>query len=106
MSSPASRCASVVVAVGLGLAVAACGSSSDVGAGDPGATTTVAAGSAPEATSGPAATAGPPASAVPPASASILPSVPLTDVRSGATVDLASLVPAQRPLLLWFWAPH
>lgn len=37
---------------------------------------------------------------------SILPSVRLTDVRSGGTVDLASLVPAQQPLLLWFWAPH
>ena len=37
---------------------------------------------------------------------SILPSVDLTDVRTGGTVDLAALVPAEQPLLLWFWAPH
>lgn len=38
--------------------------------------------------------------------ASVLPSVTVTDVRSGAAVDVATLVPAKEPTLLWFWAPH
>lgn len=38
--------------------------------------------------------------------ASDLPAVDVRDVHTGATVDLASLVPADRPILLWFWAPH
>jgi hypothetical protein len=36
----------------------------------------------------------------------VLPSVPVLDVASGGTVDLAGLIPADRPTLLWFWAPH
>jgi hypothetical protein len=47
-----------------------------------------------------------PAAAAPDRSASILPSVPMHDVGRGTTVDLASLIPAPRPVLLWFWAPH
>lgn len=39
-------------------------------------------------------------------SSSILPSVEMNDVARGGTVDLASLIPASRPVLLWFWAPH
>jgi hypothetical protein len=34
------------------------------------------------------------------------PDVVLTDVETGAEVDMAALLPADRPLLLWFWAPH
>lgn len=52
--------------------------------------------------SGPA----PPAAPAGDRSASILPSVEMSDVARGTTVDLASLIPAQRPVLLWFWAPH
>lgn len=37
---------------------------------------------------------------------SVLPSVEVVDVRSGATVDVASLVPSTTPVLLWAWAPH
>ncbi len=37
---------------------------------------------------------------------SLVPSVDVTDVRSGATVDLASIVPSDKPVLLWAWAPH
>lgn len=35
-----------------------------------------------------------------------LPSLPLRDVATGATVDLAELLPADQPLLVWAWAPH
>jgi hypothetical protein len=35
-----------------------------------------------------------------------VPSIEVRDVHTGATVSLASLVPAARPILLWFWAPH
>ena len=35
-----------------------------------------------------------------------LPSVELVDVASGATVNLASFAPSERPIVLWFWAPH
>lgn len=37
---------------------------------------------------------------------SVVPKVAVLDVGTGDTVDLGSLVPAQRPILLWFWAPH
>jgi thiol-disulfide isomerase/thioredoxin len=36
---------------------------------------------------------------------SVLPSVQVKDV-AGGEVDLASLVPSERPILLWAWAPH
>jgi hypothetical protein len=38
--------------------------------------------------------------------ATILPSVDVLDVVSGNRVNLAGLAPADRPTLLWFWAPH
>jgi hypothetical protein len=40
------------------------------------------------------------------AAASVLPAIEVLDVASGTSVDLGSLVPADRPTLLWFWAPH
>jgi hypothetical protein len=40
------------------------------------------------------------------AAASVLPAVEVLDVPSGTTVDLSSLIPADLPTLLWFWAPH
>lgn len=36
---------------------------------------------------------------------SVLPSVQVKDV-AGGELDLASLVPSERPILLWAWAPH
>jgi thiol-disulfide isomerase/thioredoxin len=36
---------------------------------------------------------------------SVLPSVQVKDV-AGGDVDLASLVPSEKPILLWAWAPH
>ena len=35
-----------------------------------------------------------------------LPAIDTIDVRTGDTVNLQSLVPSEKPLLLWFWAPH
>lgn len=35
-----------------------------------------------------------------------LPAVTVVDVASGESLVLSSLAPADRPILLWFWAPH
>jgi hypothetical protein len=35
-----------------------------------------------------------------------LPDIQLTNVVNNEQLSLASLVPSDRPLLLWFWAPH
>ena len=54
----------------------------------------------------PAPPASPPAE--PPAAAgpTILPDVTVIDVVSGESLLVSSLAPADRPILLWFWAPH
>ena len=99
----------------LALLAGGCGGSTtpSAGSGTPSTTTAEATTAAPATA---AATTAAPATAaattaattgVPPdRSASILPSVRMIDVTRGTTVDLASLIPARRPLLLWFWAPH
>ncbi len=76
------------LAAGTILIVAACGD------GDGSSVT------APSSTSSPAA-ADPPAEVVEP-----LPDVSVQDVGAGTQVNLASLLPADRPILLWMWAPH
>jgi hypothetical protein len=38
--------------------------------------------------------------------ASALPDVEVDDLTAGSRVDLARLVPAGQPVLLWLWAPH
>ncbi len=50
----------------------------------------------------------PPTEAAEPAAAvdSVLPDVDVVDLATGETVNLASFAPADRPILLWFWAPH
>lgn len=35
-----------------------------------------------------------------------LPAVEVLDVATGAPTQFAELLPADRPVLLWFWAPH
>ena len=35
-----------------------------------------------------------------------VPDAVLTDVASGEEVSLRSIVPSERPVLFWFWAPH
>jgi hypothetical protein len=106
MHAPPGRTVGLLLAAAM--AVAACGasgSSSGAPARD--------AGSRPEATGpGPTATVPMTAAAQAPGSttdrstASPLPAVDVTDVATGGTVQLASLLPADRPLLVWMWAPH
>ena len=107
MASPPAGRLSLVA--GLALLAGGCGSAGSGVAAPPTAATAVDPGS----TSGSAVPGAPaaPAEPAPPSTVadiegSILPSVRLTDLRSGGLVDLASLVPAERPVLLWFWAPH
>lgn len=82
-----------------GLVAASCGTTAEPDAGQP---------SRPAVTfpslDSPAAGSIPP----PPATtgASILPAVEVVEVATGRTVDLSTLAPASRPVLLWFWAPH
>ena len=35
-----------------------------------------------------------------------VPDLEMDDVATGSRVRLASLVTGDKPLLLWFWAPH
>ena len=94
----------------LALVVAGCGGGSTVTAG--GGTPSTGGRPGPTATAIPpiptVADPGPtaPATTTPDRSASIVPSVTMHDIGRGTTVDLASLIPAPRPVLLWFWAPH
>lgn len=60
--------------------------------------------SAPPGGSGPARGTDPVSQAAP--DGNVVPEVAVLDVGTGDTVDLVSFVPAQRPILLWFWAPH
>ena len=41
-----------------------------------------------------------------PTSTSALPDVDVFDVATGDTVSFSALAPAEKPILLWFWAPH
>lgn len=87
--------------IGLGLVVAtafgsvACGS----GAGEGAAGTAAGSASSVSATM---------ADDTPPAerASSPLPTIDVTDVTTGEPVDLAGLLPADQPVLVWMWAPH
>ena len=70
-------------------------------------------GGVPPATAGPArlaeddvppATAGPAPPGVAPKAG--LPSIVVNDVAAGTKVDLSTVGPVDKPLLVWFWAPH
>ncbi len=57
----------------------------------------------------PAAAPTPPGAPAPPPTSGpngALPSLPVYDVATGAKVDLARVPPPDRPMLVWFWAPH
>ena len=105
------RAAAGVIGV---LLVAACGSA---GPGDdasaegqlPATASATGAVTAPASDPGSARSPGPSQAGNPAAPASItvnLPAVDVVDVASGATHSLASLVAADRPTLLWMWAPY
>jgi hypothetical protein len=42
----------------------------------------------------------------PESAASALPAVIVHDLGSGQQVQLKNLLPAAKPVLVWFWAPH
>lgn len=52
-------------------------------------------------TSGPAA-----AASTRPAGANEVPDAVLTDVNSGEDVNLRAMIPAERPVLFWFYSPY
>lgn len=84
--------APLVLAGAIVLLAAACGDSGD----------DAAAPSGPDPADGQAQPAGPAA----PGADGPLPAVDVVDVASGATVSLTDFNTGQRPLLVWFWAPH
>ncbi len=95
-----------------GLTLAACGGPTGTdpgaasGAATPAAPTTTAVvqpGQAAATTTAPAGRSAEPAAA---ANLSILPAIDVVNVQTSETVNLSSLTPAERPILLWFWAPH
>lgn len=98
------RLRTVTVTITL-LAAAACGGAD----GDPEAATTADAAAGPAAPSSSpdvAAPAAPASDDTPSTATTDIPALDLIDVRTGEPVALRSLVPADKPLLFWFWAPH
>lgn len=94
----------------LAVFVAAC-SSADGSAGDPstaagGSPQPSDTGSAEPSESGPASPSGSADGAAATLIDTDLPDVDVVDVVSGEVLNLRSLVPSDRPTLLWFWAPH
>ncbi len=94
----------VLAASVLALTLAACGGGGesdddvDAGATNPPAETTV-----PDTAPPGAATD---TTAPVPTGESPLPQVEVRDVATGEMLQLAALLPSDRPLLVWFWAPH
>ena len=76
----------------------ACGTGG--GDGAEGAVGTTSSSSGP--TDSPSATAG----TARPGGPNEVPDAALDDVDSGDAVNLRSLIPAEKPVLFWFWAPH
>jgi hypothetical protein len=91
------RAATAAFVAGLGLALAACGGPATSGPQAVPGTTTLPLPAAVVVTT-------PTASAPAPTGRSILPDLAVDDV-AGGTLNLTSLAPAPRPVLLWFWAP-
>lgn len=106
MNVPTPRTTGLLLAATL--ALAACGgpvtSSSDTGSssstGSSSATSSYSGAAASQTGSEPGAAASGAESASP------LPAVDVVDVATGETVALAGLLPADKPVLVWMWAPH
>ena len=84
----------VAALIATGVLIGACGAGGDTATGPDGSPVTVQ-----------AADPGPRPD-LPADSTSPLPKVTVRNVGTGEWVQLANFLPAERPLLLWFWAPH
>ena len=89
--------------VALGLAISACGAEPETASADPTPSTQVSETDA--ASGGVDEGKGKASTSEIDISGSVLPSVLVKDV-AGGDVDLAQLVPSDKPILLWAWAPH
>lgn len=104
------RFAGAIGALSFGVGAAACGSSTTNVATDDAARatdvvpTTEAASALTTTTSVPSV--GPTSPQTKPSLASPLPAVAVLDVATGKRVQLRDFLPAKKPLLVWFWAPH
>lgn len=97
----------VPLAASVALVAAACGSSNEASLASP---------TAPPATAAPTAASptAPPASAAPTTAApattaaavQALPQLMVWDIASNNKVQLGNMLPADKPVLVWFWAPH
>ena len=83
----------------LALISGACGSSGGDGAEGAVGTTSSSTGRTDSSSSGTAGTARP-------GGPNEVPDAALDDVATGDAVSLRSLIPAEKPVLFWFWAPH
>ncbi|MDZ4827906.1 MAG: hypothetical protein SGJ13_15805 [Actinomycetota bacterium] len=96
-----------LLAAALALTLAACGGGGDSddrsAAADNDATTPPTETTAP--TNAPPGSASDTTAPVP-VGESPLPEVEVRDVATGESLQLAALLPSDRPLLVWFWAPH
>ena len=106
MADRGARVRLVALLAGIALAQPACGGRPVAGSAGAGAGAEAGAGPAATTQVAPSATVITVATTtIPPRPGrSILPDVTVDDV-AGGTVNLASLAPSPRPLLLWFWAP-
>lgn len=103
-----SRLRVVSLLAAVAVAVAACGGGgdddADVSAGGTEITNPDA--TQPTEPSAPTESSAPPEADAPAEEATFLPDIEVVDVASGEPVALRSLASADRPTLLWFWAPH
>lgn len=105
------RLAALAVLAASTIVLAACSGGDGSGDGDGGTAPRPPATAGPDSTTTPTTAPGdpgPPPTAAPDDGRErvALPDVTVRDVAAGADVDLAALLPSDRPLLAWFWAPH
>lgn len=103
-----SRLRAVSLLASVVVVLAACGGGGDDDADVSAGGTEITNPDAPDASepSAPTESSAPEATTPPTGEATFLPDIEVVDVASGDTVALRSLASADRPTLLWFWAPH